>query len=375
MVGAGSRTRGINEHVISARKGNGSMVLHEIEPTPIVERPVMLAPWPATAGDPLSSCSIGADILPTRGHAYARIRMRGVLDRHAIESLLQTCTCLMRRNVVRIIVDATELEGEGDTSLLGLVELDHSLEKRGGGVALLVSEKASASSLWTGLSTYPDERRALAALDADAAPPRHQAVTSARLVLPSGHEWPLSDGVLTIGRSIGNHLLLDDSRLAPEHAAIIHVGDEYVLIDRGSEGGTSVNGGYGRDLHLLRDGDRIEVGESILIFRSDSTTGRAGMMLLESPTDATDHPAAAACAWCADDRGRFRFAFLIAAQAQGRVPAWAGERTEGVDTGTPPHFVFADDSGGRWLRIRFLVSLMSGWLLALGVLWWYLVLQ
>ena len=88
--------------------------------------------------------------------------------------------------------------------------------------------------------------------------------------------------MLTIGRSIGNHLRLDDPLLAPEHAAIVRAGDEYVLIDWGSERGTFVNGGDGRDLHFLRDGDRIEIGDSILIFRSGAlATSRASMTLFD----------------------------------------------------------------------------------------------
>jgi pSer/pThr/pTyr-binding forkhead associated (FHA) protein len=384
----------------------------------------VLSAWRAWAGAPRPVRSIVADILPTRGRAYARLRVRGVLDRATGASLLQTCRCLVRRNVVRILIDVTDLEGDR-ARLQELVELHLGLEKRGGGIGLI---GPPAPSSHTGappsLSTYRDERQALAALGTDMPSEPRQSGGQARLILPNAHTWPLADSVVTIGRSIGNHLMLDDPQLAPEHAAIVRAGDEYVLIDWGSGQGTFVNGGDGRDLHFLRDGDRIEIGDSILVFRSGATaTSRASMTLFDWPvlsmgdasevassgpaggtssgarrgqTKVSEHRTrgqrqsavtgglrrsarcdsdATDCAWCGDYLSWFRFSVLITAHEQGRLPLWTGERTERPAVGTPPHFVFADDSGRRWLRIRFQMSLVTGWLLALGFLWWYLVLQ
>jgi len=381
--------------------------------------------WRAWAGAPRPVPTIVADILPTHGRAYARLRVRGRLDLATRESLLQTCRCLVRRNVVRIVVDVTDLEGDG-TGLEDLVELHVSLEKRGGGIGLIApTAPSSRTGAPSGLPTYRDERQALEGLVTDTTAEDRQSGRHARLILPTGHAWPLSDSVLTIGRGTGNHLRLDDPLLAPEHAAIVRAGDEYVLIDWGSERGTFVNGGDGRDLHFLQDGDRIEIGDSILIFRSGAlVTSRAGMTLFDwdtpskepAPAGASSDPAggvslgdqrrqpedpehrtrggqrrltviggsrrgarcdsdATACAWCGDYLSWFRFSVLIAGQAQVRFPVWADERAERPAWGAPPHFVFADDSGRRWLRIRFQVSLVTGWMLALAFLWWYLVLQ
>jgi pSer/pThr/pTyr-binding forkhead associated (FHA) protein len=384
--------------------------------------PVLVA-WRAWAGAPRTVPSIVADILPTHGRAYARLRVRGVLDRATGASLLQTCRCLVRRNVVRIVIDVTDIEGDR-ARLEDLVELHLGLEKRGGGIVLIgASVRDDGAGAPSSLPTYRDERQALAALDTETPSERRQSGGQARLILPNARVWPLADSVVTIGRSIGNHLMLDDPQLAPEHAAIARAGDEYVLIDWGSGQGTFVNGGDGRDLHFLRDGDRIEIGDSILIFRSGAiATSRASMTVFDWPVLSKEHASAVAssgsvggasfddrrqtegserrtrgprqssvtggprrsarcdsdatdCAWCGDYLSWFRFSVLITAHEQGRSPLWTDERSERLPVGAPPHFVFADDSGRRWLRIRFRISLVTGWLLALAFLWWYLVLQ
>ena len=95
---------------------------------------------------PVRFRSIVADILPTHGRAYARLRVRGVLDRRDARSLLQTCRCLVRRNVVRILIDVTDLEGDG-ARLEDLVELHLGLEKRGGGIGL-IAPPAPSSRTW-----------------------------------------------------------------------------------------------------------------------------------------------------------------------------------------------------------------------------------
>src|SRR5262249_14208249 len=64
---------------------------------------------------------------------------------------------------------------------------------------------------------------------------------------------------LTIGRRVGNHLRIDDAEVSGLHAKIVRSGDYHVLIDLRSANGTFVNGTRVRDLHVLRDGDEIEM--------------------------------------------------------------------------------------------------------------------
>ncbi len=89
-------------------------------------------------------------------------------------------------------------------------------------------------------------------------PDRDRGATP-RLRLPNGEDWPLTGEALTIGRRVGNHLRIDDAEVSTHHAKIVRSGDDHVLIDLRSANGTFVNGTRVHDLHVLCDGDEIEV--------------------------------------------------------------------------------------------------------------------
>jgi pSer/pThr/pTyr-binding forkhead associated (FHA) protein len=89
---------------------------------------------------------------------------------------------------------------------------------------------------------------------------------TAYVILPTGQEWPLTGEVLTIGGEVGNQILIDDPTVSRQHAEIVRVGDDYVLLDLRSSNGTFVNGQQVLDLHILHDGDEIEVAGQRLRF-------------------------------------------------------------------------------------------------------------
>jgi hypothetical protein len=61
--------------------------------------------------------------------------------------------------------------------------------------------------------------------------------------------------------------LFGDPQVARRHAEIEATGDEYLLHDRDARGRTKVNGALVSGSHPLRDGDRIELGQTLLVFR------------------------------------------------------------------------------------------------------------
>lgn len=69
-----------------------------------------------------------------------------------------------------------------------------------------------------------------------------------------------------IGRHRDNDLVLPDSSVSREHAAILRREGQYILVDQNSSLGLVVNGKAARE-HLLRDGDRILLGRQALCFR------------------------------------------------------------------------------------------------------------
>jgi Nif-specific regulatory protein len=94
-------------------------------------------------------------------------------------------------------------------------------------------------------------------------------VSNPRVVVIAG---PLKDSVfelgeaeLSVGRDSTNRVRLADSLLSRRHCRVTRAGGQFLLTDLESLNGTFVNGRPVRE-HVLADGDRIDVGESRLVF-------------------------------------------------------------------------------------------------------------
>src|SRR3990167_9886587 len=79
------------------------------------------------------------------------------------------------------------------------------------------------------------------------------------------HEMPL--GLFRVGRDFQNNLVLEDSSLSRTHFVMDIYVNQAQLIDLGSANGTYVNK---KRVHCawLKDGDKIRVGDQILIFQA-----------------------------------------------------------------------------------------------------------
>jgi hypothetical protein len=90
-----------------------------------------------------------------------------------------------------------------------------------------------------------------------------------REVRPDGTQREVSvDGsLLTIGRARDNGLVLHDSRVSRYHARIQARRGALVLSDLGSTNGSRVNGMSVQEI-VLGEGDRIEIGDTVLIVES-----------------------------------------------------------------------------------------------------------
>jgi len=90
-----------------------------------------------------------------------------------------------------------------------------------------------------------------------------------REVAPDGsqRELTLDGGPVTIGRATDNNLVLRDSRVSRYHGRLAARAGALVYRDLGSTNGSRVNG-VEIDEVVLGAGDRIEVGDTVLVVES-----------------------------------------------------------------------------------------------------------
>lgn len=83
----------------------------------------------------------------------------------------------------------------------------------------------------------------------------------------AGTRWLPADRYFTIGRSLQNHVVLQGFAVSRNHARLVWQGQRALLEDLGSTYGTLINGQRVRGWAALRDGDRIELGDVLVIYR------------------------------------------------------------------------------------------------------------
>lgn len=98
-------------------------------------------------------------------------------------------------------------------------------------------------------------------------------------------ELELNKPRITIGRRPYNDIAIDNLAVSGEHAAVVQVGNDWVLEDSGSTNGTVLNGTQ-TEKHLLKDNDLIEIGKFHIKFVAGKThqdTDFEKTMLIRSP--------------------------------------------------------------------------------------------
>ncbi len=90
-------------------------------------------------------------------------------------------------------------------------------------------------------------------------------------VLPDGREqiaFILDRPVVTVGKTLDNHFVIDDPTVSKHHAKFIrHPSGSFVVVDLGSTNGTYVNGQRVRE-NLLRNGFEVRFGRARFIYRA-----------------------------------------------------------------------------------------------------------
>jgi pSer/pThr/pTyr-binding forkhead associated (FHA) protein len=93
---------------------------------------------------------------------------------------------------------------------------------------------------------------------------RRRAQTA--LLLTEGRRMVVGPAGATIGRSRQCDIVLTDPNVSRRHAEIRPRGGSWVLTDLGSTNGSRVNGRAIEDTEVLKPGDEIELGSTVLEF-------------------------------------------------------------------------------------------------------------
>lgn len=100
--------------------------------------------------------------------------------------------------------------------------------------------------------------------------PAAQPAARARLVDAAGdQQYTLRPGSSVLGRSESADIRLPDVGISRRHARVRCDGTRVFVTDLGSTNGTLVNGKRADGEEELRDGDRLQVGSTVLVVRMD----------------------------------------------------------------------------------------------------------
>ena len=152
----------------------------------------------------------------------------------------------------------------------------------------------------------------------------------AKLVLSSGgaavNAYFVDRQRLAIGRATGSDIVIDDAAVSAEHAAIVAVGEDHIIEDLGSAGGTFVNGER-VERRILQHRDVVEFGAFSLCYLNSKTAATQSdfdrTMLIAALPEADDAgsapPDAAALLPARDVAVRFPNGYLEPESAAGNV--------------------------------------------------------
>src|SRR5262249_23735317 len=90
-----------------------------------------------------------------------------------------------------------------------------------------------------------------------------------------GKQFTLTGPAHSVGRAAGSPVRLTDPEVSRRHAEFRQADDGYRVVDVGSANGTFVNNRQVTDA-LLRSGDQVRIGQSVLVYSAGRGAARDG---------------------------------------------------------------------------------------------------
>lgn len=168
-----------------------------------------------------------------------------------------------------------------------------------------------------------------------------------RLILQNGQDagkiYVLDQPMLTVGRSVTNHIQIVDRRMSRNHAEIHTNGGRVILRDLGSKNGTLLNGEPVNGSLELHPGDRISFGDTECLFTADDMPGAPPSRPPAPATDPSTTPLPVRMAESSPSSSGFR---VVEEHQWGRAKqsVRAGfDPSQGTMIGSVPRGASADD--------------------------------
>ncbi len=95
------------------------------------------------------------------------------------------------------------------------------------------------------------------------------AIPPNAFLIVNSQVFPLDREVINIGRSLENHLVIDDASVSRAHAQLIAIKGHFMVFDQNSTGGTFVNGKR-TTRTVLNSGDIISLAAVSMLYVEDS---------------------------------------------------------------------------------------------------------
>lgn len=158
-----------------------------------------------------------------------------------------------------------------------------------------------------------------------------------------GRHFVLSLDALSIGSGEGNHIQVKDADVASLHAVMLRTRKDWHVLDAGTLLGTYRNGILLTAESRLRDGDQLQVGQTLFQFRTVQEEAEAPPPQRSPPEPAWDR------AWGRNERHRAypgREARKAGPPVKRRIRAWLEECQMLIETVAPGLSLFEEPTSG-----------------------------